>query len=527
MNSSKARSFSLRRDLLRGLALIALLPALLLGLSGIFQSYWRERQHLNESLMVSTMLSASAIEHFIQSHLSAVSLLAESEPNRSWNRELAELHSQYPSFITVLATDDAGRIIGAYPEAGRTGRSVADRAYFGIPARTHKNFVSDAFIGRGFGTDPLVAVSAPIVENGRFHGVVEGSIHIKEFTKLRSRALGARGYEMLILDRESKVLHTSEGLPFRFQQDLSKAKFLERRIDHFQVMIGRTNDASIGGSRTFVAQTRMKWGWRLLLLVPESSLFGPLARRLGVFFAVLTIVVAGAMVAIRLVMRRFDASAQRILVAFQALARNDPVSHLSMSEIPAELMPLAESINHLAGRLSVVESDNVQLARLSRTDPLTGVLNRRGIDAELHWLHGERTGSETVAVLAFDIDLFKAFNDEYGHLAGDTALRRVAGAISGCLRSPTDVLGRTGGEEFVAMLPDADLPTALAVAERARLTVSGLAIPNARAPTGCLTISVGVFVASGAASTHSLLERADKALYRAKRNGRNQVATIS
>lgn len=525
--TAQAPPLSLRRDLLRRLSLVAFLPALLLGLGEIFTFYRLERQNLSDRLVMSTVLSASAVEQFLQSHLSAVSLLAESAPGEGgWGMELGRLHSQYPSFITTLVTDERGRIVDAYPKANRLGQSVADRAYFHVPARTGKNYLSNAFRGRGFGVDPLVAVSAPITANGKFAGVIEGSIHINEFTGLRSAALRARGQEMLILDRDHRVVHASAGLPFKFLQDMSDVEFAKDGDDATQTRVRRAVGVLSDGSNAFTAQAKMKWGWKLILLAPESSLYVPLERRLAILFSVLVIAAIGALIAVRVVMHRFAASARRILATLQALARNDVASELPMKEIPKELVPLAESINQLTGRLSTAESSNVELARLSRTDPLTGVLNRRGVDLALHvFLEGQAGASSVLAVLAFDIDLFKLFNDHYGHIAGDTVLRRVAGAIAGCLRSPSDVLGRTGGEEFVALLPGADMSTAYAVAERARLVVSELSIPHASSPTGCLTVSVGVFVAPSTTSPTVLIEKADQALYRAKREGRNRVAT--
>lgn len=503
----------------------ALLPALLLGLSEIFSSYQTERRNLNERLAMSAILSASAVEQFVQAHLSAVSLLADAQSDRAdWNTELHRLHSQYPALITALATDNAGRITGSYPSLAGANRFVDDRDYYREPARTGRAYVSNAFTGRGFGTDPLIAVSAPMMDGGRFRGVIEGSIHVDEFTKLRSQALRARGFEMLILDRDHRVIHASAGLPFRFHEDLSGSGLLRGRPWHGRATLSRAKQVLRDGSGAFVAQTSMSWGWTLFLLVPESALHEPLMRRLANFFLVLGVVVAGTLLTEHMVMRRFGASVQRILTTLQALARNDATSKIPMREIPAELLPLAESINHLAGRANTAESSNVELDRLSKTDALTGALNRRGIDAALEGLLDRSTGSTgTVAALAFDIDHFKLFNDSYGHVAGDTALRRVAGAIAGSLRAPGDVLGRSGGEEFVALLPDTDPATAYAVAERARKVVAELDIPHETSPEGRLTTSIGVFVASPGVSARELIEGADQALYRAKSLGRNRV----
>ena len=125
-----------------------------------------------------------------------------------------------------------------------------------------------------------------------------------------------------------------------------------------------------------------------------------------------------------------------------------------------------------------------------------------------------------------DIDFFKNYNDSFGHLAGDECLRRVAEAMSKNLRKEIDLVARCGGEEFVVILPEVDASQARKVAERIRQAVLNLNIPNPGSETsGKITVSVGVAstVPQEGMSEESLVETADKALYTAKREGRNKV----
>jgi diguanylate cyclase (GGDEF)-like protein len=129
-------------------------------------------------------------------------------------------------------------------------------------------------------------------------------------------------------------------------------------------------------------------------------------------------------------------------------------------------------------------------------------------------------------VLLFDVDHFKAYNDHYGHPAGDECLRRVALALSAAMRRPGDVLARYGGEEFVAILPDTGAEGAREVANAARQEVERLVLSHTAGVDGIVTVSVGVASAhAGEAdlTTGALIEQADKALYRAKHEGRNRV----
>jgi diguanylate cyclase (GGDEF)-like protein len=130
-----------------------------------------------------------------------------------------------------------------------------------------------------------------------------------------------------------------------------------------------------------------------------------------------------------------------------------------------------------------------------------------------------------LGLLMVDVDLFKAYNDTYGHPIGDLCLHQIADALRSALRRPADVLARYGGEEFTILLPNTPLPGAVAVGDAMRQRLNDLALTHAGSPTGTVTISVGAAVAtpSAAIDPDLLLQAADRALYAAKRAGRNQL----
>jgi len=173
---------------------------------------------------------------------------------------------------------------------------------------------------------------------------------------------------------------------------------------------------------------------------------------------------------------------------------------------------------------------SVSLERMASTDPLTRLYNRRVFllwcDKEL--LRSKRTG-DPFSILMIDLDHFKKINDEFGHPAGDMALCSAVERMQSSIRG-IDVLGRWGGEEFVALLPSADTDAALAVAERLRGNIESILLPaislNAvkRSPGIRMTVSVGVTTYTGSDdSLLAMLQRADESLYRAKALGRNRV----
>src|SRR5579864_3969290 len=171
-----------------------------------------------------------------------------------------------------------------------------------------------------------------------------------------------------------------------------------------------------------------------------------------------------------------------------------------------------------------LEVANLELLDESRTDPLTGVGNRRLMERDLVTaLARARRHHGGFSVAMIDVDSFKAYNDEHGHAAGDDALRAIAQAIARNCRAE-DTAYRYGGEEFLLLLQDTSLTDALVAVERIRLAVEAAAMPHTGSPHGVVTISAGVAAWSADGSLSELLDVADQALYRAKRGGRNTVA---
>ncbi|AYN14700.1 diguanylate cyclase response regulator [Pseudomonas monteilii] len=170
---------------------------------------------------------------------------------------------------------------------------------------------------------------------------------------------------------------------------------------------------------------------------------------------------------------------------------------------------------------------NLMLQRLMNSDGLTGLSNRRHFDEylELEWRRAMRE-QQQLSLLMIDVDYFKAYNDNFGHLAGDEALRQVAEAIRASCSRPTDLPARYGGEEFALVLPNTSHGGARLVAEKLRQTVLGLGIPHtAPVADSYLTVSIGLATQTPTVGSHSrqLISAADKGLYLAKNGGRNQV----
>lgn len=208
------------------------------------------------------------------------------------------------------------------------------------------------------------------------------------------------------------------------------------------------------------------------------------------------------------------------------------VGSLLVMVFVAAVIERQERIGFLQGLLLEHESSerqrlNLQLERLAQQDGLTHIANRRHFDDSLarEWDRARRDGS-MLALLFIDVDYFKPYNDTYGHAAGDECLVALGQVLADAARRPGDVAARYGGEEFVVILPGTDLVGAREVAERIQAEMTALALPHAGSQVAhYVTVSIGVAAAvpGPGEPAQVLLDAADKAVYLAKRGGRNRI----
>ena len=187
------------------------------------------------------------------------------------------------------------------------------------------------------------------------------------------------------------------------------------------------------------------------------------------------------------------------------------------------------TLRDISARIAIeqqLQDANRRLQALAERDGLTGLSNRRYFDeALLRECRRARRDKTFLGLLMIDVDWFKAFNDEYGHPAGDKCLKRIAEEIRNSVRRPGDVVARYGGEEFSVLLPDTNEAGAMLVAEHVRDAVLRLMIEHGGSPNRVATVSIGAISrhATGSMEPETLLRLADRALYMAKDRGRNTI----
>ena len=199
--------------------------------------------------------------------------------------------------------------------------------------------------------------------------------------------------------------------------------------------------------------------------------------------------------------------------------RGSLVSLDDVTQLREKELELKKMLEALAKSREEIRRQNEELRALATRDSLTGCLNRRSFFErfEQHWKSAERYRHD-LSVAMFDLDHFKSVNDNHGHSVGDAVLQKAAAALETTARD-VDLVCRYGGEEFCVLLPHTDIEGAAQAAERFRQSITAIEMPDLS-----VTASIGVSsISLGATDAHTLLDQADKCLYMAKRNGRNQV----
>ncbi len=286
-------------------------------------------------------------------------------------------------------------------------------------------------------------------------------------------------------------------------------------------------------------QTGVRWG-TLVGVIDEAALERALAaRRERLLFSAVAVSSLGLLVLLLLLSLEVLTPIASIVRMAERLARGDLKARAAVAGA-IELQTLATTLNDAARKLAGTQEEleekvasrteelraaNERLEKLSLTDPLTGLFNRRYLDQLLALeVTRQRRHKRPFSLLMIDVDHFKNYNDAHGHPRGDDVLRTIGKLLSSSLRG-SDIVARVGGEEFVAVLLDVELPVAATAAEKVRAAIEAYDFPHAtEQPLGRVTVSLGLASWPKHGETaDEVLEAADRALYASKAAGRNRV----
>ena len=562
-----------------GAVLLGLVPILALVVLLTERSAHSRHDRMETRIEEMATAVANSVERFIDKHVSGVTSAASSInasgdfSGASIQESLLLYHEIYGDFLTMLGTDSQGDIIAASsridgnlaPFDKLSGFSVADREYFTAPMANGFPFVSQAFRGRGFGADPIVAISASLRDvTGNRVGVVEGSLNLSAFDEIDREHPHIDGASIIILDKDHEVIYASTEANLMFLDDLSSDAIVMSAEGVRQGIAFDYDDQSVDQSRNHMAAyATTSLGWRVFVRVPTYPIAQQMLADYKVGLALLLVTAAISLLMASALARRFRGALGQVDDAIDGFAVDGDKQTVEIPpDAPSEFEPVFRHMQARAGELrsaykrlhysieageslrkeltqavalkdveiaertAELEKANETLSSQSKRDPLTKISNRREFDAfeQRVWNLGARE-KMPIAVILIDIDHFKAYNDTLGHQAGDNCLKLVANALEGCASRPLDLVARYGGEEFIAVLGGAAVADALIVAEKMRTAVSDLEMVHPKTDEGIVTVSIG---AASIVPTHdeeakSLIKASDDALYRAKASGRNCV----
>jgi diguanylate cyclase (GGDEF)-like protein len=472
-------------------ALIAVVMISLCGLV-LYQSRLDALDHTRDTLRDISVIAQRDIERNLEIYELSLQAVVDGLQDADvmalpphLRREILFDHAASAKYLgAIRIMDELGNVVmdstGDTPKVGNFG----DRSYFTVQ-RDNPNaglYISDPFLSRLRNGTPSIGLSRRLSHpDGSFAGIVLLAVNIAYFRDLfAGLALGPHG-SLSLIGKDGAMLMRQPYDPKVIGRNIKNAATFRRFMSAPEGSFSET--ASIDGVR------RLYWFANfprapliIMAAASEEDMYAPWRRR------ALTI---GSLMA------AFGAAfiALSVLLGMQLRRRMRAESALQL---------------------------------LARTDGLTGLNNRRSLGEilELEWRRAKRSQS-VLSLLFVDIDRFKAYNDTYGHQAGDDALAAVARCIADNIRRPSDSAARYGGEEFIVVLPDTSALGASLIAEKIRSAISACQIEHAGSEYGCVTASIGT-VSREPQTDDDLtvaIKAADEALYNAKATGRNKVST--
>ena len=441
------------------------------------------------------------------------------------DRFLAGATSDTPWIIGLSIVGANGRVTCS-TVANSIGFDLSDRPYFQEAVRTKTFVLGDLANSRSRGVR-LVAAMPALEEDGRIASVIAASIDLHWIERIGADVARRPGALMMVGEDNGTVLAAHPGrdtwLRKRFESNPLLRELQTRDI-------GIETVAGIDGMRRVFGFARL----------PQTSAFvavgldeAEMLRRVDAEMRMTYI--QFALIGVFVLLGVWVGGEHAIVRPLRTLARM--AAHIGHGNLQirttrrrwaAEFVPLAGALDAMAHRLTEREEElrvaNAHLEALARNDSLSGLANRRSFDARLEeeWREGTRRNTP-LALAMIDVDHFKLYNDHYGHLAGDACLRAVGESLAQTTEAA--IVARYGGEEFALLFAATAMERALDLAETLRSRIEALALPHVIAPSGHVTVSVGVasLRAANGNSAQTLIEAADAALYAAKRRGRNAV----
>ncbi|MEI7208608.1 sensor domain-containing diguanylate cyclase [Pectobacterium carotovorum] len=514
--------FGLRRLIL----LLAVASALVTLANSFYASYRVQRELLIDNTLeanrvYATKLAAMTHSFFKESQqqlaYSANIVATQMDDKASLFKEADRLRLQTSHFNSVVIADEKGIVRATSPDTFQLiGRSLTTEG--ALEALKEKQpLISQPYVSAA--NNLIVLISSPIfTRDGRYKGFIGGSIYLKQpsvLNTLLDKHYYRDGSYIYVTDKNKKMLY------HRDMERIGKTETNNLKIDAYhenngsQHMVNYLGETMLAG---YAVEATSQW--QIVALRPIDITLKPLdSLMLNVLrhtlpLALLTIFCVWLLA--RLIAQPLWLLA-RSANKMDATDVSDDIRNIHSWYFEASQLKQAMLLG-----IDLLQRKIGKLRSEAHSDPMTELLNRRGLDSVLRYW---QMGQKSFAVIALDIDRFKRINDTYGHDVGDNVIRYLSQLIRTSSRD-ADILCRSGGEEFLILLPETSLDVALSIAERLRQRVQESTIPV----VGNITISLGAALWEPGVSDMPIdrtFKLADEALYQAKQEGRNRVVSAS
>jgi diguanylate cyclase (GGDEF)-like protein len=532
-------------------ALTLILPLVTLSFVLVSTASVHNEEQLVKILRAQATSVSLATERFIDQHYAVVYQLARTlsrvSDEDARKNILVDAQSNYPNFFNLIfirpdgytaffAPTKYNEEVKSLPE---NLRFVDDRNYF-IHARDKKtSFISNAMMSRGIIAAPMIAMSSPIIIDGKFEGALLGAMNLEFITKLHERMKSSLLTDYVIItDKEDRVIYASSptGLNIleKYVVNVGKSKF----TPDFPVL-------SINGKNHPYQLLKNSFDWNVYIIKQPAELVQLFSHHILVLAAtVVSIVLLFLFIAHKL--------AKQITAPLVSLLKNSSESYISnfentrgatsskeINEVAAKLRKSHHLLRDFEGQLqqqvtektTQLEQMNLQLAAQAREDGLTQLLNRSGFDEiAYNAIKTNQRLHQPISLALIDIDHFKLINDSYGHLVGDECLKAFAELMQDNCKRETDIIGRYGGEEFIILMSGKDVKSHHQLIHNIRLQTQNMLLnfTDLQHPVK-FTISIGIcsLLGSSLLSLHEVINIADEELYKCKHNGRNQLSIVT
>ena len=517
---SHFRLDSIRVQILVFAILAALIPSLIISLIAYAQSRRALTEKITQELVTTGSQAGRETDVWFKERLydlrvfASSSVVTETAARRGHPGRLTEyfnsVRKRFTDYEELQLVDAKGALIAS-------SSSRAHPAH--LPERWAKSFESSRnLVGEPYWDEAdkktVVILGVPVQEaNGRISGALVARTNLQELTQIL-RIFSARSAGRVYLTTaQGKLIADSRDGPV----DLKSTELVQAVADRLLAADGElveyrgVDGVDVLGS----AQRLSQAAWLAVADMPVTDVYRQATQLRNMVFLVIAIL----LVVITVVAYWLAAFIARPLVRLTSAAAQVSAGDLSVG-LPAsgggEVGYLTQVFNTMVDSL---RTHRDELERLSTTDSLTGLSNRRHLMNLLtHEMERAKRAGQPFSILMLDVDHFKKYNDEYGHQAGDEVLERVSAVLRDSIR-PYDCAARYGGEEFLVMLSETALGRAHEVAERIRNQVRGELFEG-----GSVTISIGVAeYPSHGDTAKTVIGQADAALYEAKRAGRDRV----